>query len=112
MGLPFNAASSLQRGIVILALNKTGLGTPVLSGLCAQFCSVVDNGVGDYTINFPALGNVAMSAVASSVTNDRICRVGVKTISSVQILTEDLAGAAAEGDFDLVLVGTTDRDLI
>lgn len=42
--------TSPQRQIALLTVTKTGLGTPVLSGLCAAFCSITDLGVGSYKI--------------------------------------------------------------
>ena len=43
---------SPQRQMQVISLKKSGLGTPTIAGSCANFCTITDNGTGDYTINF------------------------------------------------------------
>lgn len=115
MGAGFGSSNmtSPQRLMKLVSVKKSGLGTPTLAGSCASFLTVTDNGVGDYTINFNTLVFAQLPEVVASVTtNDRIVRVGTVAIGSVQILTEDLAGSAAEGDFHLMVVGSLARDLL
>lgn len=107
------AVESPQRKMQLISLKKTGLGTPVLSGSCASFCTVTDNGVGDYTINldkFP-LAQVP-EAVVTVTTDNRQVKLGTVTKLAVQVLTEDLAGAAAEADFHIMIFGSLASDLI
>ena len=112
-GFGANAIESPQRLMNILSLKKTGLGTPAISGSCAVFCSVTDNGVGNYTINFVSKPYAQIPEVlASSSTASRRVRLGTVTALAAQILVEDLAGVAAEGDFSFVAIGSLARDLI
>jgi hypothetical protein len=102
-----------QRQMQILSLKKTGLGTPAISGSCANFCTVTDNGVGDYTINFTdAPYGLVPEVIVQVSTNDRIAKLGTVTKLAAQILTEDLAGAAAEGDFHVMILGPLVTDLL
>jgi hypothetical protein len=108
----FSTLTSPQRKIQVLALKKTGLGTPAISGSCANFCTITDNNPGDYTINFVKAPFTQIPEVSVTVTtNDRIVRIGTISNTSVQILTEDLAGAAAEADFHAIIVGSLASDL-
>jgi hypothetical protein len=115
MGAGFGSGNvtSPQRLIKLVSVKKSGLGTPALSGSCANFLTVTDNGVGDYTINFNTLVFAQLPEVVATVTtDDRIVKVGTVAIGSVQILTENLAGTAAEADFHLLVVGSLARDLV
>lgn len=104
---------SPQRKMQLVSLKKSGLGTPVISGSSAAFCTVTDNGVGDYTINFTSVPFSQIPEILVAVkTNDRIIRVGTVTALAAQIITEDLAGAAAEADFDFMAIGSLARDLV
>lgn len=108
----FKNLGSYQRKLVALNLSKSGLGTPTLGGLDAYVCTITDNGVGDYTINMPAFAIDTVVALAVPSTASRLCVIGAKDKDSVQILTTDLAGVAAEADFDLQIVGSMARDLL
>jgi len=113
-GFGANTVASRQRQMILDTLKKGGLGTPTISGSAAPFYSVVDNGVGDYNIN-PLSGSTFAQipeVTATVKTNDRIVRIGTVTKLAIQIITEDLAGAAAEADFDLFISGCLAQDLI
>lgn len=104
---------SPQRKMQHLSLKKDGLGSPTIGGSCGNFCTITDNGVGDYTINFADVPFTQIPECFVQVkTNDRIARLGTVTALAVQVLTEDLAGGAAEADFDLIAIGSLARDLI
>jgi hypothetical protein len=108
-----NELSSPQRKMLQLSLKKEGAGTPTLAGSCANFCTVTDNGVGDYTINFVDFPFAQLPEVVATPTTDNvICKIGTVAITSVQVLTEDLTGAAAEGNFHVFINGSLARDLI
>lgn len=104
---------SPQRQMQVISVKKTGDGTPALSGSCASFCTVTDNGVGDYTINFATKPFTQVPEVLVTVSsNDRIVRLGTVTALAAQILVEDLAGAAAEGNFHMLAIGSLGSDLL
>lgn len=107
---------SPQRLVAVLAVTKTGLGTPVLSGLCAAMCSVTYVGVGvyDITVNTkrPFENGLVVSALlhtAGNVQKD----VANSTKLKVRIKTFAVDGTtAAEKDFDMMVLGSYAKDLI
>lgn len=108
--------SSPQREMAVLSLRKTGLGTPVLSGLCAKFCSVVDNGVGDYTIvvNTQRPFNQVVQGVAT-LHQAGIVVIDLANTNKLQIRIKTFAvdgTTAAEKDFDLIVIGSYAIDLL
>lgn len=117
-GFGAKAIESPQRLIQLLALKKTGGGTPAISGLCASFCSITDNGVGDYTIlvnrQAPFSQILVSSALAHSTTPGIITvHVAGTTALAVQIKTFAVDGTTpAEVDFDLIVIGSSARDLV
>lgn len=116
MGLPFGAITCPQRCVSILVLKKTGLGTPVLSGLCAKFCTVIDNGVGDYSIvaNIQDPGAQVLTAAVTLHTSGIAQAVQAGTDAlKVQIKTFAVDGTTpAEKDFDIFIAVCGARDLI
>lgn len=105
--------ASPQRLVIIQSMKKTGLGTPVLSGTCANFCTIAKNGTGDYTITFTKKPFAQIPEVLVTCTTDnRIVKVGTATKLAVQILTEDLTGAAAEADFHVAFIGSNASTLL
>lgn len=109
---------SPQRQMALLAVTKTGAGTPVLSGLCANFCSIVDLGVGSYKIIVNAerpFGNGCV-AVAQAHTSGIIIKdmAGGDASDKFQIKLDcfEVDGTTpAELDFDLIVVGSYAQDL-
>jgi hypothetical protein len=81
---------SAQRHVRILNFKKTGLGTPVLGGMDALHATIVDNGVGSYSIVPKVAFAEAPSVQVTPVTADGICSLGTVTASSIQVLTKDL----------------------
>ena len=106
---------SPQRGVALIALRKTGAGTPVISGLCASFCSITDNGVGDFTIivNLPRPFAQGVIATATPHTSG-IIRLDIATTSKLQVSVKCFAvdgTTPAELNFDLICVGSYASDL-
>lgn len=110
MGLGYKNISSPQRATEVLGVRKTGGGTPVLSGLCANFCSIIDNGAGDYTILVNTkrpfgLGCIAVATPHSSgiihldVAGTDKLQVSVKCFEVDGVTPDEL-------DFDLIVMGT------
>ena len=116
MGFGTNDVESPQRQIKLLALRKTGAGTPVLSGLCAKFCSVVDNGVGDYTIVVNTQSPFAQIPVVSAMLHTSgVITLDVANTTNLQVRVKCFAvdgTTAAEKDFDLLVIGSNATDLI
>lgn len=94
----------------IIGVRKTGLGTPVLSGLNANVCSVTDNGVGDYTIVVSTNRPFGLGCIASATLHTSGIATIVVAGSSklqIQIKTFSVDGTTpAEKDFDLIVLGT------
>ncbi len=105
---------SPQRKIQIFSIKKSGLGTPALSGSCANFCSVTDNGVGDYTITFT--GKAVFAQIPEILVGAKtvgIIKIHAVAISSVQVKCYAVDGTTpAEMDFDLMAIGSLARDLV
>jgi hypothetical protein len=116
MAFGANEVESPQRKMQLLALRKTGAGTPVLSGLCAKFCSVVDNGPGDYTIVVNTQQPFAQNAHAVAMPHaPGIIHLDLAASDKLQITVNCFAvdgTTAAELDFELIVVGSLATDLI
>lgn len=115
-GFGANVVESPQRLMTLVSVKKSGLGTPAISGSCANFLQVTDNGVGDYTISFKS-GAVPFTQLPECMiqikTSARVARLGTVAINSVQVLTFQVDGTtAAEADFDLIMVGSLASDLL
>lgn len=103
-----------QIGTAILAVRKTGVGTPVLSGLCANQCTITDNGVGDYTITVNTKRPFAQGVIATATLHTS----GIATVYvagtdklKVQIKTYAVDGTTATDlDFDFICIGTYASD--
>jgi hypothetical protein len=107
---------SPQRQVAALALSKTGLGSPVLSGLCANFCSVAKTGVGVYEITVNVQRPFAQLVVGSVLLHQSGVAIkdhAATTKLKIVIKTFDVDGTtAAEKDFDLVVFGSYASDLL
>ena len=115
MGLNMDVQSP-QRQVALLSVRKTGAGTPVLSGLCANFCSVVDNGVGNYTIlvndQRPFANGVQAVAMPHA---PGIIHLDLANTSKLQVTVKCFAvdgTTPAELDFDLLVMGSFASDLL
>lgn len=111
-----SGVQSPQREMALLAFSKIGAGTPTLSGLCAAFCSIVDNGVGDYTIivntQRPFANGVHGVAMPHS---SGIIRLDLATTNKLQISVKCFAvdgTTPAELNFEMLVIGSYASDLI
>lgn len=105
--------SNVQRKMQTVSLKKTGLGTPAISGSGATFCTVTDNGVGDYTINLSKIPLAQIPEVKlTSSTSGGYVYLGTVTALAVQVLGKDFANVAKEMDFHIEISGSLARDLI
>lgn len=115
-GFGVNNIEAQQRQMSADSFKKTGLGTPAISGSAASFYSVTDNGTGDYSFARKAAAGGAFAQIpevmVTCTTDNRIAKLGTVSASSIQVLTEDLSGSAAEADFHIVIFGCDARDLI
>ena len=101
---------ALQCRQIYLNLISVGIagadGSPEASGLDVSFVSsVVDNGVGDYTLNFhdKAQRDIAVLGIHCA-TDGKYARVSAVTGNSVRVLVKNISdNAAAEGDVNLTL---------
>lgn len=107
---------SPQRQVAVLALSKTGLGTPVLSGLCAKFCTVAKTGTGVYEITVNVQRPFAQLTVGSVLLHQSGVAIKDQAASTklkIVIKTFAVDGTtAAEKDFDLVVFGSYASDLL
>lgn len=81
---------------IVFKIDETG-GVPALTFGQYQM-TVTDTGVGDYLLTLNTPGVLACLALAGPATDSRLVRIGTCTVNTVQILVDDLAGAAADGD--------------
>lgn len=116
MSIGLKTVISQQRNIEVIAVSKTGLGTPVLSGLCANFCEVVDNGVGDYTIKVNVNRPGAQPVIAAVLPHGPgIIHKVVASSDKLQVTVNcfEVDGTTAqEMDFDLVIIGSDAQTLL
>lgn len=114
MGVGLKDVECPQVGTAILAVRKTGLGTPVISGLCANFCSVVNNGVGDYTIIVQTKRPFLQGCFATATLHQSgIATIDLANTTKLQVRVKTFAvdgTTAAEKDFDLIVLGTYAQD--
>lgn len=106
------SVKSPQRLVRMMSLKVDGTGTASLSGTCANDVSLTDSGTGDYLLTFDEAFARTPEVLVTVTTNDRIARVATLAVGSVQIITEDLAGAAADADFHVMIVGSDASDAI
>lgn len=64
----------------------------------ARSLTVTDTGVGDYLLTLREGAARAVMAIVCAEEDSRIPRIGTKSVTSVQILVDDLAGSPAEGN--------------
>lgn len=89
-------------------------GTPAASGLDKMLISsVVDNGVGSYTINFLKPFNIKQAEgphpQITCITPQRVPAVVAVAYNSITIDVTDLAGAAADADIIVKVTGSDHR---
>lgn len=98
----------------VLSVKKTGLGTPALGGTCASSMTIVDNGVGDYSLipneNFEQIPEVIVVPTTAEV----VLQIGTVAVDEIQILAFDLADGTtpAEANFHALIIGSDALDLL
>lgn len=103
---------SPQRLVRMITCKVQGTGTAAVTGTCANDVSLTDSGTGDYLITFDEAFARAPEVFVTMVTNDTIAKIGTLAVGSVQILTEDLSGAAIDAVFHIMVVGSDAEDAI
>jgi hypothetical protein len=101
-------------GDIVAAVVSTSATPPVIatsSGVNAQTATpagVVRNGKGDFTVNFPSnpCDILSRNAQVSPTNGAFICQINGGTDTSCGVLVFDAAGAAADGDFSLIITRT------
>ena len=101
-----------QARVHVIPARVDGTGTAaILSG--GQELTLVDNGVGDYTLTFaPGAFAAVPTILVTPVTDETICRIGTLSASSVQILCDDATDGttAKDADFHVMIVGSDSAD--
>lgn len=111
-----NPVASPQRLMNMLALSKVGGAAPVLSGLCAKFCTINDLGVGNYEIvvNTQRPFSQKVHAVATPHAPGFV-HVDIANTDKLKVTVKafDVDGVTpAELDFELMVIGSHALDLI
>lgn len=101
-----------QRQMRIMSVKVDGTGTAALSGTCALNMVLTDNGTGDYTLTFNVPYVRVPEVIATPVTDNIVCKLGTSAAGSIQILTENLSGAATDADFHVIILGSDTADQI
>lgn len=98
-----------QRLPRLIALRVDGTGTAsILEG--AFDATLVDNGTGDYTLTFATPFKRVPVCVGSAVGAVEATLNVVPSVSAVQVLLQDNAGAAIDSDFHLMVLGFDSAD--
>jgi len=98
---------SAQRAVRVLAIRIEGsTGTPSIEGLDANKVTIVDTGVGHYTLTLTEPFAEACHAVGNAEAVDKAVTV-VCTASTVVVKVNDIDETAAlsDGDVQLVIIG-------
>jgi hypothetical protein len=99
-----------QRAMRLMSAKVDGTGTAALSGTCANDMSLTDSGTGDYLLTFDLPFLRAPEVIATPITDNIVCKIGTVAVGSVQILTENLSGAATDADFHVIILGSDTAD--
>ena len=116
MPIGIKTVGSQQRQLEVIAVTKLGLGTPTLSGLCAKFCTIVDNGVGDYTINVNVNRPGAQPVIAAVLLHGpgiihKVVAGSDKLKIQVKCFAVD-GTTPTEMNFDMILLGSDAQTLL
>lgn len=115
-GFGAKTVESPQRKMQLLALRKIGAGTPTLTGLCASFCTITDNNVGDYTITVNRQDPFTQSVIGTAMPHSSgIIRLDLATTDKLKISVKcfQVNGTTpADLDFDLIVIGSNAIDLV
>lgn len=103
---------SPQRLLRIMSAKVDGTGTVALTGTCANNFILTDSGTGDYLLTFRIPFKRVPEVIATPITDNIVCKLGTVAVGSVQILTENLSGAATDADFHVIVLGADTEDQI
>jgi len=84
-----------QRLVHEIHAKLTGTGTAALNSGTKEL-SLVDNGVGDWTVSLLTPAKRILAVHATTATADSVARVGTVAVGSVQLLATDLAAVAKD----------------
>lgn len=101
---------SPQRKMRIMSVKVDGTGTAALSGTCSNNMSLTDSGTGDYLLTFDVAYLRAPEVIVTPITDNIVAKVGTVAVGSVQILTENLSGAATDADCHVIILGSDVAD--
>lgn len=99
-----------QRLMRLMSAKVDGTGTAALSGTCSNDMALTDSGTGDYLLTFDIPFLRAPEVIVTPVTDNIVCKIGTVAVGSVQILTENLSGAATDADFHVIILGSDAAD--
>jgi hypothetical protein len=97
------------RRVRILSLKVDGTGTASVSGLSSNRVTLTDNGTGDYTITFDKAFAQAPQVFVTSLLDDQVVSLhSAPTTTSCRLEVRSVAAcpAAADGEFDLLIIGS------
>lgn len=108
------SVKSTQRLMRLMSAKVDGTGTAALGGTCANDMSLVDNGVGDYSLTFDAAFEQIPEVVVTPVTADVICKIEAVAKGSVQITCFDATDGttAKDADFHVMVLGSDALELL
>lgn len=104
---------SPQRGMRALAFRVVGTGTASISEGSSD-AALTYNGVGDYTLTFSEPFSRIPSCIPAALAADQVASIGTVSITAVQVKIRTVSGtpAAADGDFQLIVMGSDVPDQI
>lgn len=101
-----------QRAMRIMSVKVDGTGTAALSGTCSTNMTLTDSGTGDYLLTYALPYKRAPEIMVTPITDNIVAKIGTNAVGSVQILTENLSGAATDADFHVIILGSDTEDQI
>lgn len=101
-----------QRQMRVMSVKVDGTGTAALTGTCSTNMTLTDSGTGDYLLTFALPFLRVPEVIATPITDNIVCKLGTVAVDSVQILTENLSGAATDADFHVIILGSDTVDQI
>lgn len=100
-----------QRLTRLMSVVLTGTGTASLAGSSATAMRLTDNGTGSYTLTLVTPFARAPEVMITPATDNTTVHLGTVSASAIQIVSEDLAGAAKDAVLHVLIVGS-DADAI
>jgi hypothetical protein len=102
-----------QRRMRMMSLKVEGVdGSPSLSGSSKTAMTVADGGVGIYNLTLLEPFKRAPEVLVTAITDDQVAKVESASTSAIVIHVQSLAGALADGDVYVMVLGSDDPDFI